>query len=118
MLMAGPALGVIHCGRGDAFVFDLADLYKAEITIPVAFDVAGMGVDQDKWSEIDRLTRVRVREKIKNCGLLKRVIADLKDLFLGEGEEVIEGLPADELIWIDENGGLWDKDGVLLRLLS
>lgn len=108
-----PALGVIHCGRGDAFVFDLADLYKAEITIPVAFDVAGMGVDQDKWSEIDRLTRVRVREKIKNCGLLKRVIADLKDLFLGEGEEVIEGLPADELIWIDENGGLWDKDGVL-----
>lgn len=60
-----------------------------------------------------QLTRGRVREKIKNCGLLKRVIADLKDLFLGEGEEVIEGLPADELIWIDENGGLWDKDGVL-----
>lgn len=56
-----------------------------------------------------QLTRGRVREKIKNCGLLKRVIADLKDLFLGE----IEGLPADELIWIDENGGLWDKDGVL-----
>ena len=31
---------------------------------------------------------------------------------------MIEGLPADELIWIDENGGLWDKDGGVLRVVS
>lgn len=33
-----PALGFIHSGNARSFVFDIADLYKAEITIPIAFD--------------------------------------------------------------------------------
>lgn len=43
---------------------------------------------------------------------MKRSISDLKFLFLDEGE-MLEGLPAEELIWIDEAGGLWDANGVL-----
>ena len=32
-----PALGFIHTGKQLSFVYDIADLYKAEITIPLAF---------------------------------------------------------------------------------
>jgi len=34
-----PALGFIHTGRMLSFVYDIADLYKTEISIPVAFTV-------------------------------------------------------------------------------
>lgn len=107
-----PGLGIIHCGCTESFIYDLSDLYKSELTIPVAFDVAVSGVGVNEFSKIDRLTRTQVRQKIKECSLLKRSIADLKFLFLDKGE-VLEGLPAEELIWIDEAGGLWDANGVL-----
>ena len=35
-----PGLGVVHRGNRQAFVLDIADLYKAEVTIPLAFDLA------------------------------------------------------------------------------
>ena len=107
-----PGLGVIHCGCAESLVYDLSDLYKAEITIPVAFDVAVSGVGVSEFSKIDRLTRTQIRQEVKDCELLKRSISDLKFLFLDEGE-MLEGLPAEELIWIDEAGGLWDANGVL-----
>lgn len=41
ILSAGysPGLGFIHTGKMLSFVYDIADLYKAELTIPVAFRV-------------------------------------------------------------------------------
>lgn len=33
-----PGLGFIHTGKQLSFVYDVADLYKAETTIPVAFE--------------------------------------------------------------------------------
>ena len=35
-----PGLGFIHVGHDCSFVYDIADLYKADITIPLAFEVA------------------------------------------------------------------------------
>lgn len=35
-----PGLGFIHTGHDKSFVYDIADLYKAELTIPLAFDLA------------------------------------------------------------------------------
>jgi CRISPR-associated protein Cas1 len=34
-----PGLGFIHTGHERSFVYDIADLYKAEIAIPVAFEM-------------------------------------------------------------------------------
>ena len=34
-----PALGFIHTGKQRSFVFDVADLYKVELTIPIAFEI-------------------------------------------------------------------------------
>ena len=33
-------LGFVHVGHENSFVYDIADLYKAETTIPVAFEMA------------------------------------------------------------------------------
>jgi CRISPR-associated protein Cas1 len=38
-LGCAPGLGVVHTGHERSFVYDIADLYKAEMSIPVAFDV-------------------------------------------------------------------------------
>lgn len=35
-----PGLGFVHIGHSLSFVYDIADLYKAEITIPIAFRLA------------------------------------------------------------------------------
>lgn len=40
-----PALGVIHHGHANSFVFDIADLYKESLIIPLAFDMAKQGAD-------------------------------------------------------------------------
>jgi CRISPR-associated protein Cas1 len=37
-----PGLGFVHTGHERSFVYDIADLYKAEITIPIAFEVAAL----------------------------------------------------------------------------
>jgi CRISPR-associated protein Cas1 len=42
-LGCSPALGFVHSGHELSFVLDIADLYKTEIGIPVAFDVAAQG---------------------------------------------------------------------------
>ena len=107
-----PGLGVIHCGCIESFVYDLADLYKVNMTIPVAFDMVVSGVRVNDFSKIDRHTRTKVRQNVKENHLLKKSIEDLKFLFLDKGE-ILEGLQAEELIWLDEEGGLWDANGIL-----
>ena len=39
-LGCSSALGFVHVGHERSFVYDVADLYKAELTIPIAFEVA------------------------------------------------------------------------------
>ena len=39
-LGCAPGLGFVHTGHVLSFVFDIADLYKADIAIPIAFDIA------------------------------------------------------------------------------
>lgn len=39
-LGCSPGLGFVHVGHENSFVYDIADLYKADITIPLAFEVA------------------------------------------------------------------------------
>ncbi len=43
ILAAGyaPAIGFLHSGRPLSFVYDVADLFKFETVVPVAFKVAG-----------------------------------------------------------------------------
>lgn len=78
-----PGLGVIHCGLEQSLVYDIADLYKAEITIPLAFQMASQSPDT-----IDQDIRREMRTVIYKTRLIERIVSDIQDIFsLEEGEE-------------------------------
>ncbi|MCT1414297.1 type I-E CRISPR-associated endonuclease Cas1e [Corynebacterium sanguinis] len=70
-----PALGVVHSGTDRSFVYDIADLYKAEIAIPAAFDAATWGASSPGVE-----ARRKVRDKVVERRLMPRMVADLKYL--------------------------------------
>ncbi|CCI86095.1 CRISPR-associated endonuclease Cas1 [Lactobacillus pasteurii DSM 23907 = CRBIP 24.76] len=95
-LGASPGLGFVHTGHDLSFIYDFADLYKAEISIPIAFDV----VKKYGKSDISDHTRHAMREKFKETKLLERMVSDLKFLFeIDDSQEV-----SVQNLWDDKNG--------------
>ena len=76
-----PGLGFIHTGKQLSFVYDIADLYKIELSIPIAFETAAMGSD-----DIDARVRRRCRDAFKDAKLLRRLLPDI-DALLDMKEE-------------------------------
>lgn len=75
-----PGLGFVHTGHDRAFVYDMADLYKADITIPIAFTtVADLGDDMDSLT-MSSLVRRRTRDRIKEDKVISRCVEDLQNL--------------------------------------
>lgn len=74
ILAAGysPAIGFIHSGKQLSFVYDIADLYKSEITIPVAFQVAALRPDN-----LEREVRACTRRRLIAAKLMQRIIPDI-----------------------------------------
>lgn len=73
-LGCSPGLGFVHVGHELSFVYDIADLYKAEVTIPIAFEIAANNDIEDVGSE----TRRKVRDILKNGQILDRMVHDIK----------------------------------------
>lgn len=75
---ASPALGFVHTGHALSFVLDVADIYKAEYSIPLAFDLAANGqVDESdmRWA---------LRDRFREDKFMTRVVKDLMELLMGE----------------------------------
>ncbi|AEX68718.1 type I-E CRISPR-associated endonuclease Cas1e [Corynebacterium diphtheriae] len=70
-----PSLGIVHTGTDRAFVYDIADLYKAEISIPAAFEAVAAIPSGD-----DLNVRARIRDKVVSTRLMQRMVHDLQDL--------------------------------------
>lgn len=81
-LGCSPGLGFIHTGHDRSFVFDIADLYKAEVAIPVAFDVA-----VEESDDVPGLTRRLVRDRIHHGNLISRCAKDVSKLLIEDGED-------------------------------
>lgn len=101
-LGCSPGLGFVHTGHQLSFAYDIADLYKAEVTIPAAFQVAAAGE-----GELGGRTRRAVRDAVVSARLLPRIAADIRALL---------GAPAGD----EETGGgaedpapLWDGPGTV-----
>lgn len=76
-LGASAGLGFVHTGHDLSFVYDFADLYKAEFSIPIAFQIAAKyGNDKDIGSK----TRLAMRDAFANGKLLVRMVKDLKSI--------------------------------------
>jgi len=92
ILSAGysPALGFIHTGKQLSFVYDIADLYKVDVTIPVAFQAAKEGD-----AELERRVRLRCRDIFRETRLVQRVVPDIR-YALGETQEPAEFAPDED----------------------
>ncbi|WP_257293981.1 type I-E CRISPR-associated endonuclease Cas1e [Endozoicomonas sp. YOMI1] len=82
VLAAGyaPAIGFIHSGKPKAFVYDIADLFKFETVVPVAFQVAAKGTHSP-----DRDVRIACRDSFRKTRLLKKIIPTIEEI-LAAGE--------------------------------
>jgi CRISP-associated protein Cas1 len=91
-LGASPALGFVHTGNALSFVLDIADLYKAEFTIPLAFDLAAQGLTSE------RDARTALRDAAVRGKLLPRIVSDIKQLLVPDDGDLPDG----------DLGVLWD----------
>lgn len=94
-------LGFIHTGKMLSFVYDVADLYKADTTIPAAFQA----VAEDN-ADMERRVRLECRRLFKAHKVLERIPKDLEwVLMMDETSERIDALSTGEL-WDDTLGSI------------
>jgi len=82
ILAAGyaPAIGFIHTGKPQSFVYDIADIYKFETVVPVAFRIAARFTGQP-----EREVRLACRDVFRQSKLLHRIIPGIEEI-LAAGE--------------------------------
>lgn len=72
-----PGLGFIHRGSRLSFVLDIADLYKMDHMVPLAFRiVARHGRDPDPWPDLEGEVRRACRDHFREAALLESVVKD------------------------------------------
>ncbi len=97
-----PALGFLHTGKQLSFVYDVADLYKARLTIPIAFETISEGVE-----EVEKIARMACRERFREEKLLQQILPDIDSLLQVTPED---GFPSDDDPALPEPW--WQPDGV------
>lgn len=103
-LGCAPGLGFVHTGHVRSFVYDIADLYKAEITIPIAFDIAARDV-----ADIPAETRRAVRDHMRGGAFLETCVHDIKQLLRDDSDESVIYGP--EVFDDADVVMLWDANG-------
>ena len=95
------AIGFIHTGKMLSFVYDIADLYKVDLAIPMAFRVAAQGSH-----DIESRIRKECRDVFHRHRLLQRIVPDIHFALGVSGRR--EERPA--LVDLDPGlpGGIWD----------
>ncbi len=97
-----PAVGFIHTGKALSFVYDIADLYKCDVSVPVAFDVVANGAEN-----AERRVRLACRDRFRATRLLERILPDIQRVF-GMRPEVARlydhsaDAPGDSRLWTPE----------------
>lgn len=96
-----PALGFIHTGKQLSFVYDVADLYKAEVMIPSAFRAVA-----ESEEKVESRIRHTLRDSMRESRMLERIVSDLHTL-MRTAPESSERFAADGA----SPGELWDPEG-------
>ena len=94
-------LGFVHTGHDLSFVYDVADLYKAEITVPIAFQIAS---EYEEGDDVGSITRQKVRDAFMDGKILVRIIRDLQSLIGIRDEERLEAEPLS--LWDNKEGNI------------
>ena len=75
-----PQLGFIHEDSGIAFVLDIADLYRGEVTLPVAFS-AVRDHERDPGLPLERCVRRLAGREFRKRRLIPKMIDRIKEMF-------------------------------------
>ena len=94
-----PGLGFVHTGTSHSFVYDIADLYKAELTIPLAFTLHDS-------TDPEGQARRSFRDGLRLFRLLPRIVADIQSVL--EPDDGTRKEDAEEAT--EELVDLWDPD--------
>jgi CRISPR-associated protein Cas1 len=68
-----PGLGFVHTGKNLAFVYDIADLYKVDITVPIAFRLTKAAP-----TKLDTAVRQACRTEFRRTRLIERIVPDIQ----------------------------------------
>ena len=82
VLAAGyaPAIGFIHTGKPLSFVYDVADVYKFDTVVPLAFRIAS-----HRPANPEQQVRIVCRDVFRESKLLEKIITGIEDM-LAAGE--------------------------------
>ena len=94
-------LGFVHTGHDLSFVYDIADLYKAESTIPIAFQVAS---ECETGDDVGRISRQRVRNSFMDGKVFARIVRDIQILIGVKEDEQFEIEPLS--LWDNKEGNI------------
>ncbi len=75
-----PPLGFIHENSSNAFTLDIADLYRVDLTLPLAFSVVRAYLDR-KTDNLERELRRRAARLFRQEQLIPKMIQRIKELF-------------------------------------
>ena len=92
-LGCSPGLGFIHVGHERSFVYDIADLYKADLTIPIAFEMAAKKPD-----DLPSAVRRRIRDEMAARHLLEQIVRDIRFL-LSDDDQPDDGKTDITYLW-------------------
>ena len=91
ILAAGyaPAVGFLHTGKPLSFVYDVADIYKFETVVPIAFRVAGQAQRGKQPAAGDPVGEVRrgCRDSFRKTGVLHKLIPGIEEMLAAGGIE-------------------------------
>jgi len=84
ILAAGyaPAVGFIHTGKPQSFVYDIADIFKFETVVPVAFRIAARNPGNP-----ERDVRIACRDAFRQAKVLQRIIPTIEQILSAGGLE-------------------------------
>ncbi len=84
VLAAGyaPAVGFIHTGKPLSFVYDVADIYKFDTVVPVAFKIAAR-----KLVKVEQEVRLACRNIFRETKLLERIVPGIEEMLAAGGIE-------------------------------
>lgn len=89
VLAAGyaPAVGFLHTGKPLSFVYDIADLFKFDTVVPVAFQVAGLVMRKGALSAQEAVAEVRrrCRDAFRRSRLLEKIIPTIEEVLAAGG---------------------------------
>lgn len=85
-----PALGFIHTGKQLSFVYDIADLYKVDITVPLAFQIVA-----ESTHNLETRVRHACRDAFYAYKLLDNILPDIDRLLGISDADLVAGAEAD-----------------------